>query len=307
MLFSVIIPAYKRSYLSEAMQSVLAQTYSSLELIVVNDASPEDLDSVVAAFDDPRIHYYKNERNCGAVHVVDNWNICLSYAKGDYVVCMGDDDRLLPNCLEEYIKLIYKYPGIGLLHGMTEIINEESVPVALTGRRCEHESVVSLIWHRKFVYRSQYIGDFCFQRDWLVKQGGFFYLPLAWGSDDISAYIGASLNGVANTQQVVFQYRINAQTITSTGNTELKLEAAKLEYEWIQKFLSNPRESLEDELYRKQIIDELPRLYEKKKALTIAGDLKGKGLVRLFFWLQYKNRFQLNVRILFYAFAKSLH
>lgn len=58
--------------------------------------------------------------------MVDNWNICLGYATGDYAICMGDDDKFLPNCLEEYVRLIAKYPGIGLLHGWTEIIDENS-------------------------------------------------------------------------------------------------------------------------------------------------------------------------------------
>ena len=101
--------------------------------------------SVVDQFHDSRIKYYRNEKNCGAINVVDNWNICLSYAIGDYVICMGDDDKLLPNCLEEYVKLIKKYPNIGLLHGWTEIIDEKSNPIRLTVHRCEFESAISLM------------------------------------------------------------------------------------------------------------------------------------------------------------------
>ena len=104
--FSVTIPAYKDKYLKEAIDSVLAQTYSNLEVIIVNDASPNNLDIIIAQYSDPRIRYYKNDKNCGAKDVVDNWNICLSYATGEYLICMGDDDRLRVNCLEEY-KLLY--------------------------------------------------------------------------------------------------------------------------------------------------------------------------------------------------------
>ena len=237
-LFSIMIPAYKRAYLQECIDSILAQTYTNFELLIVNDASPEDLDIIVNSYSDSRIRYYKNKKNCGAINVVDNWNICLSYAQGDYVICMGDDDKLLPNCLEEYEKLIEKYPGIGLLHGWTEIINEDSVPTLLTVHRCEYESAMSLMWHRQYAYQYQFIGDFCFNREWLQKQGGFYKLPLAWGSDDISAIIGASKNGVVNTQVVVFQYRINSQTISSTGNVEYKLKAINQEYKWINDFIS---------------------------------------------------------------------
>ena len=106
MKFSVTIPAYKAKFLKEAIESVLSQTYEKFELIIVDDNSPENLKAIVDEFSDSRIRYYRNPQNCGAVNVVDNWNICLSYCTGEYVICMGDDDRLLPNCLYEYLKLI---------------------------------------------------------------------------------------------------------------------------------------------------------------------------------------------------------
>lgn len=143
-LFTVTIPAYKRKFFKEAIVSILEQTYPNWELIIVDDASPEDLNSVVREFDDSRIKYYRNDKNIGAENVVENWNKCLNYAKGEYVICMGDDDRLLPNCLEEYSKLIEKYPGIGLLHGWTELIDENSNVKSLAAHRCEFESAMSL-------------------------------------------------------------------------------------------------------------------------------------------------------------------
>ena len=93
-MFTIGIPAYKSTFLKECIDSILAQDYSNFELIIVNDASPEDIDSIVSSYNDKRIRYYKNERNFGAEHVVDNWNKCLAYATGDYFVLMGDDDKM---------------------------------------------------------------------------------------------------------------------------------------------------------------------------------------------------------------------
>lgn len=143
MRFSITIPAYKKSYLSEAIESCLAQSYRDFELIIVDDASPEDLASVVNSFTDSRIRYYRNEKNYGAVNVVDNWNRCLEYAQGDYIICMVDDDKLLPCCLDEYSRLIEKYPGLGVYHAWTEIIDENGDFNNITAARCEYESVYS--------------------------------------------------------------------------------------------------------------------------------------------------------------------
>ena len=301
MEFSITIPAYKQRYLYEAIESCLAQTYNDFEVIIVDDHSPEDLKSVVDQFDDERIRYYRNEKNCGALNVVDNWNICLSYAKGDYVICMGDDDRLLPNCLEEYAKLIGEYPGIGLLHGWTETINEESIPTMLTCQRCEHQSVYSLIWHRLNVYSNQYIGDFCFKRDLLSKVGGFFKLPLAWCSDDLSAFIAASHTGVANTSSVVFQYRVNSQTITSTGNADVKMDASISYFKWLSDFLQKPTSSHEDEMYRKQVLMKINKYLEDKKSYTISCDLSNKNILRILHWVKNMHKWSLDRRILLKA------
>ena len=125
MTFSVTIPTYKARFLDEAIKSVISQTYQDWQLIIVDDCSPEDLKGIMEPFlNDERISYYRNEKNCGAVYVVDNWNICLSHCIGDYVICIGDDDRLLPSCLEDLSKMIDKYPDLNVYHLQTEIIDE---------------------------------------------------------------------------------------------------------------------------------------------------------------------------------------
>lgn len=97
MKVSVIMPAYKAKFIKEAINSVLNQTFTDFELIVVNDNSPEDIGSIVNSYTDSRIRYYKNEDNLGAVNLVDSWNKCLSYAVGDYVCLLCDDDIYHPD------------------------------------------------------------------------------------------------------------------------------------------------------------------------------------------------------------------
>lgn len=253
MKFSIVIPAYKSAFLKECIDSILAQTYEDFELIIVNDASPEDLDSIVFSYNDNRIRYYKNEKNCGAVNVVDNWNKCLSYALGDYIICMGDDDRLLPNCLEEYVNLMEKYPGLGVFHAWTEIIDEDGNFYKLQHPRPEYESALSLIWNRWNGRSTQFIGDFCFERKTLKNNGGFYFLPMAWASDDITAVIAADSKGIANAQTICFQYRVNKNTITNTGNWKTKIEATQQEEMWYRDYFRKKAESHLEEIDRKYL------------------------------------------------------
>ena len=304
MKFSIVIPTYKHLFLKEAIESVLSQSFSDYEIIIVNDASPYDIDSIIDSFKDSRIRYFKNEKNCGAIDVVDNWNLCLNYAIGDFLICMGDDDKLLPNCLEEYAKLIDKYPNLHIYHAWTEIINENSDVVSLQSSQPEWENVYSLIWHR-WNGRVQYIGDFLFNVKFIKECGGFYKLPLAWGSDEISANISAKEFGIANTQVPVFQYRVNSQTITNTGNVSVKLEAILKEKQWYKNFLLEKPVDHIALVYWKMLKNEYQRHFEKKIALTIAEDLRESSIFRILYWWRLKGKYDLSNKALIYALIQS--
>ena len=57
---TIAIPAFKAAYLSDSIASALAQTYDNIEVVVVNDKSPDDIDSVIGHFNDPRLRYCVN-------------------------------------------------------------------------------------------------------------------------------------------------------------------------------------------------------------------------------------------------------
>jgi glycosyltransferase involved in cell wall biosynthesis len=304
--FSIGIPAYKATFLKECIDSILAQTYKDFELIIVNDASPEDIDCIVETFSDNRIQYYKNKKNTGAEHVVNNWNKCLSYAKGEYFVLIGDDDKLSQNYLEEFSKLIDEYPDLGVYHCRTKIINEKSEFVTLTETRPPYESVYSAIWYR-MNGRLQFISDFLYHTKMLKDNGGFYKLPLAWVSDDITAYIASTKTGIANTNVPIFMYRRNLRTISSIGDVNLKMNALKLEAKWITDFLeSNKPQSEEDILLSIMIKNKLNLYFIKKKIYLMTSDLTKRKLKGLLFWLGRKATYKITNVMILYAFIESL-
>lgn len=246
MKFSITIPTYKARYLDEAIRSIVNQTYAEWELVIVDDCSPEDLRSIVNTYlKDSRIHYYRNKNNCGAVDLVDNWNISLGYCTGDYVICIGDDDRLLPNCLEDYCKLIEQHPGLNVYHTRTEIIDEQGELIALQEQRPEWESAISMLWNRWDHRDRQYIGDFCYDTRYLKHAGGYYKLPLAWGADDITALLAAKEKGIANMQEIGFQYRENQHSISSsTANKKQKIQACLAQYLWANDFIKQMESTL---------------------------------------------------------------
>lgn len=286
MKFSITIPAYKQKYLSEAIESCLAQTYQEFEVIIVDDASPEDLKSVVDKFDDTRIRYYRNEKNCGALNVVDNWNICLSYATGDYVICMGDDDKLLPNCLETYASLMEKYPNLSIYHGLTEIIDENSEVSNIQEARPEREGVFSMINGRLRNHRLQYIGDWAMSRERLNQMHGYVKKPMAWGSDDLTAYQLALQNGVANSQITIFQYRVSSLTISNSGHYREKAKTQMDVFSDIEKLLASESclHDGKEETFKISTLKMIPELKRMSIQGYMRSDMRETGMLSGFIW-----------------------
>lgn len=139
---SVCIPTYKGAgTIGAAIESVLAQDFGDFELIVVDDASPDDTRDVVGRYGDPRITYLRNERNLGPQ---GNWNRCLELARGHYFKLLPHDDLLYPGCLsrqaavldgdaDERIALVFCARDVIGSDGRV-LIKARGVPGGATGR-----------------------------------------------------------------------------------------------------------------------------------------------------------------------------
>ncbi|WP_162198269.1 glycosyltransferase family 2 protein [Geofilum rubicundum] len=279
LLFSIGVPAFKAAFLKDCIQSILNQTYENFELIIVNDASPEDLETIVSFFNDDRIKYHCNEHNFGALNVVDNWNKCLSYAKGDYFVLMGDDDLMEPDYLINFKSLIEKYPQLNVFHCRSNIINESSELIGVTPSWPEYESLCENIWHRLFTNRVQYVSDFVYRTEVLRSNGGFFKQPLAWASDDITAYMMIDVYGIAHINRPLLNYRRNPKTISSTGNVNFKLMAIKNEISWIKEFVAGVKPIEKKEYLLASLIENNIAKYQIKKQAYTCVHFFSKGFL----------------------------
>ena len=122
MKVSAIIPTYNRaSTVKEAIKSVLDQTFRGFELIVVDNFSSDDTESVVNSFHDQRIRYFKNHNN-GLVSI--NRNFGIEKAQGEYIAFLDDDDLWLPEKLEKQVKLMDSNKELGLFYTDCYIVDD---------------------------------------------------------------------------------------------------------------------------------------------------------------------------------------
>ena len=133
-LVSIIMPTYNCGrFIAESIRSVLAQTYTNWELLIVDDCSTDNTAQVVGSFNDPRIHYLRNEQNKGAALTR---NKALREAKGRYIAFLDSDDLWLPAKLEHQIAFMQQNGYAFSYHEYTEI-DEDDKPtgIIVTGPR----------------------------------------------------------------------------------------------------------------------------------------------------------------------------
>jgi glycosyltransferase involved in cell wall biosynthesis len=121
-LISVIMPAYNAAaYLTQAINSILSQTYSNFELIILNDGSTDQTEELIQSFSDTRIKYINNQRNLG---IVATLNKGFTAAQGEYVARMDADDICFPVRLEHQINFLESHPSIGVLGSAIQLIDQ---------------------------------------------------------------------------------------------------------------------------------------------------------------------------------------
>ena len=255
--YSFVLPAYKARFFREALDSILAQTYTDFELIIVNDASPEDLDSIVKSYDDPRIRYYVNEENIGGKDLVAQWNHCLEYAQGEYVILASDDDVYFPQYLEKMDVLVQKYPEVNVFRPRVQTIDKQGNVLLTSGSCAEKISAIEYLYLlRTFVIGSG-MAFYIFRKKELSHIGGFVNFSFAWGADEATV-MKMAYSGMGVHKDILFSFRQSGENISSKYDYQTfvgKLRAYISLYDFERNYLAT--------LLAKTAIDEQKLLFLK--------------------------------------------
>ncbi len=122
-MISIVTASYNyEQYISETIQSVLNQTYSDWELVIVDDCSTDNSVEVIKSFNDERIKLFINEKNLGLKGTVKRG---IEEAKGDWIVFLESDDMITPDYLEKKVEITKKYPEVNLIFNDCEFFGDE--------------------------------------------------------------------------------------------------------------------------------------------------------------------------------------
>jgi glycosyltransferase involved in cell wall biosynthesis len=171
-LVSVVIPAYNAgAFITDTIQSVLDQTYSNLEVIVVDDGSTDDTAQKVRSFSNVKLH---GQRNAG-VSVARNTG--LEQANGEFIVFFDADDLMTPDFLEVRVRALNQEPSIGFVGGWVENFPVKSQPRRATAEELERDihffNINTATIPSNYVFRTA-----------VIRKNGILFNPLLSSSAD---------------------------------------------------------------------------------------------------------------------------
>jgi glycosyltransferase involved in cell wall biosynthesis len=226
---TVLMSVYNgERYLNEAIDSILGQTFTDFEFLIIDDASTDRTPEILRSYDDPRIRVVTNEENLG---LTKSLNKGLALARGEYIARMDADDISIPERLEEQIEFMEHNPQVCVCGSWVEIIGHNAgetwkYPTDSNEIRCRHLFECSIahpsaVIKKEYLNQNQPLYDITFKR-----------------SQDYDLWIRISaLYPLANIGKVLLKHRIHSGAIGQHYSSEQKRCADRVRYRQLREFL----------------------------------------------------------------------
>ena len=256
---SVVIPVYQVSaYIERCLRSVMAQSYSQLEYIIVDDATQDD--SIVKC--ERLIHDYTGPMAFRIIHHEQNQGLSAARntgtkaATGDYIYYLDSDDDITPDCIEKLVKAAQVYPdaemvvgnylkisneGVVLRNEMHFIIDEKVPPVIRS-----NEAIHTYHYQRRIPV---YAWNNLIKRSFIEKNCLLFKEEIAFEDQLWMFYVVKYLSAVAVVRDITYHYYIRPGSITTASDNYRKGESFRVIYDDILHHLTIGRERRELKRY----------------------------------------------------------
>ena len=204
---SIIMPAYNaEKYIGEAIESILSQTYTDYEFIIINDGSTDKTEKIIRSYDDSRIVYLENEKNSG---IVVTLNKGLDYATGEYIARMDADDISINNRLEKQVAYMKKNKKVGLLGTGIRVFGTEIQQYDRVFTTDSKQLKAELIFNSCVAHPTVMI------RREILEQNHLRYNEEFAGAEDYCLWWEiAKVSSIATLKDILLNYRIHSSQIT---------------------------------------------------------------------------------------------
>lgn len=232
-LISVIMPIYNaEEYLSEAIESIIHQTYPHFEFIIISDDSSEKTLAILDHYQnkDKRIHVYHQQRT----DLVTSLNRGFHLSKGKYIARMDGDDISFPKRFEKQVAFMEEHPNVGICGTWVQTIGQHK---GLKYRfPCDDSTIrCHMLFDTAFAHPSVMI------RQELVESNKLEYNPDFKHAEDYEFWVRCSmLTNLANLEQVLLYYRVDKGGISQSYSNEQIEQADRIRLALLEKLEIDP-------------------------------------------------------------------
>lgn len=241
---AIIIPAYRKRFLAESLDSILAQVSGDCRVYVLDDNSPHGIEDVVqkalARFKQP-IFYERFETNLGGTDLAKHFDRCVRKTTEPWIWVFSDDDVMNCGCVAALQEAVRECGSqYDVFYFDTVEVNAEGSITALNPVLPVRESWKQYAY---FLFRGQRVVPLqamVFSRSAYDRAGGFVNFPLAWASDQATLMALAGEKGLKRVNGASIRFRKSGENISSVDSAAMasqKLRAAMLFMQWFMRHL----------------------------------------------------------------------
>lgn len=199
---TVLMPVYNaEAYLREAIDSILSQTFTDFEFLIIDDGSTDTSAEIVQSYDDPRIRFVRNAQN---LRLAQTLNKGLDLAIGEYVARMDADDISLPERLTKQVEFLDAHPEVGIVGVWARAFGEANFSIP--------QPADPEVARAKLLFDSCLVHPAVLIRRSLLDFHGLRYQPLPHFEDYELWQRAARLFPIANIPEWLFRYRVTGQS-----------------------------------------------------------------------------------------------
>lgn len=255
---SIVMPVYNaQEYLCQSIDSILKQTFTDFELIIVDDGSTDNSTKIVYGYKDPRIHLILNEHN-----FIQSLNIGVTAAIGKYVARMDADDIMLPKRLQLQYEFMENNPNIDISGSWMQSFGQQEYVMK---NATYYKDILCLailhppLYHPTIIMKRDIISSFP-----ILNNISQFYNEKYTYAEDYHCWIELIKMGFvfANIPEVLVKYRCSNSQVTAIKQKEMSACTFKIQNEYIE-YVMESIVKKDNEYY--DILENLIELFNKDK------------------------------------------
>jgi len=230
---SVLLPVYNgERHLREALDSVLAQTFTDFEFLIIDDGSTDGCPAILAACAqrDSRVHVHRQPGNSGITAAL---NVGCRLARGRFIAITNQDDVCLPERLAAQVAYLNAHPHVSLVGAAAELIDEGGRSL-----RCKQYPTGPAMATWSMLFLNSILHPASTIRRDVLEQIGFYPIGYGGGTEDFALGMKISQIGhVCSLPQVLLRYRLHAENFSKKRADEQESEANRIVAEGVHYLL----------------------------------------------------------------------